>query len=70
MNEDRRNAAGRLTARIALVLGLAAALAVGGPWLLNDAPPSPEAVIAAAVCCAQAPNAAVRETGTVIRPLR
>ena len=70
MNEDRRNAAGRLTARIALVLGFAAALAVGGPWLLNDAPPSPEAVIAAAACCAQAPNAGARDAGAVTRPLR
>jgi len=70
MNEDRRNAVGRLTARIALLLGFAAALAIGGPWLLNDAPPSPEAVIAAAVCCAQAPNAAARDAGAPIRPLR
>lgn len=70
MNEERRNAAARLTARIALVLGFAAALAVGGPWLLNDAPPSPEAVIAAAVCCAPAPNAAAREIGATKRPPR
>lgn len=70
MNEDRRNAASRLTARIVLMLGFAAALAIGGPWLLNDAPPSPEAVVAAAVCCAPAPNAAARDAGATKRPLR
>jgi hypothetical protein len=70
MNEDRLNWASRLTVRLAIMIAFAAALAIGGPWLLNDAPPSPEAVIAAAVCCAKAPNAAARDSGVAIAPVR
>jgi len=56
MNETRTNALGRLAARAAvLVAGLVLALAVGAPWLLYDAPPSLEAVVAARACCAKAP---------------
>jgi hypothetical protein len=32
---------------VALIASVAGGLAVGAPWLLTDAPPSPEAVIAA-----------------------
>ena len=70
MNEDRLNATSRLTVRLALMIAFAAALAIGGPWLLNDAPPSPEAVMAAAVCCAKAPNAAAHESAATIAPVR
>lgn len=42
------------TARIAAVIvGIVIALGVGAPWLLNDAPPSPEAVLAAKVAQAK-----------------
>ena len=58
MNEDRTNTTSRQTARCAvLIVGLFLALAVGAPWLLRDAPPSPEAVFVAKLCCAQGPNA-------------
>ena len=70
MSEYRLNAASRLTVRLAVILGFAATLAIGGPWLLNDAPPTPEAVIAAAVCCAEAGNAGARDSGTTVRPVR
>ena len=70
MNEDRLNAASRLSVRLAIMIAFAAALAIGGPWLLNEAPPSPEAVIAAAVCCANAPTAAARDSGVAIAPVR
>jgi hypothetical protein len=50
------------TARIAAVIvGIAIAVGVGAPWLLTEAPPSPEVVIAAKVAQAhaalQAPDA-------------
>jgi hypothetical protein len=70
MNEDRLNAASRLTVRIAIMVAFAAALAIGGPWLLNDAPPSPEAVMATAACCAKAPAAAARDAAPTMRPVR
>jgi hypothetical protein len=58
MNNSTASAAGRIAVRIAAIAaGLALALVVGTPWLLIDAPPSPEAVVAARVCCAAAPAA-------------
>ncbi len=55
MNADRTGIIGRLAARAAvLVAGFVLALAIGAPWLLHDAPPSPEAVFAARLCCTHA----------------
>jgi hypothetical protein len=59
MNEFRINAVGRYAARAAiLAAGIYLALAVGAPWLLLDAPPSPQDVVAAKVCCFKAVGAA------------
>jgi hypothetical protein len=56
MNDRRTNATRPSTTRRALlVTGFILALAVGAQWLLYDAPPSPEAVVAARVCCAKLP---------------
>jgi len=56
MNEVRTNVTSRQTARVAItIVGFVLALAVGAPWLLNEAPPSPEAVFAAKLCCTSAP---------------
>ncbi len=62
MNEDSTGTtARRLATRIAaLIAGVVVVLALGAPWLLNDAPPSPEAVVAAKACCASAPAPAIR----------
>jgi hypothetical protein len=46
------------TRRALLVTGFILALAVGAQWLLYDAPPSPEAVVAARACCAKLPPVA------------
>ena len=51
--QENSNSRGH-TARIAaVVVGVVIALGVGAPWLLNDAPPSPEAVLAAKVAQAK-----------------
>jgi hypothetical protein len=56
MNETRTSLTSHLTTRIAvLIAGVVLALVVGAPWLLLDAPPSPEAVFAARLCCVKAP---------------
>jgi hypothetical protein len=56
MNDRRTNATRPSTTRRALlVTGFILALAVGAQWLLYDAPPSPEAVVAARACCAKLP---------------
>jgi hypothetical protein len=69
MNEDRTYVTSRHTARFAiLIVGLFLALAIGAPWLLNDAPPSPEAVFVAKLCCATAPNALAPGTAPRIAP--
>jgi hypothetical protein len=53
MNAMRMNAVGRSAARAAIVVaGVYFALAVGAPWLLHNAPPSPQDIVAAQVCCA------------------
>jgi len=58
MTEDRTTFIGRLTARFAaMIIGAVLALAIGAPWLLHDAPPSPEAVLASSVCCTSAAGA-------------
>ena len=54
MNDRRPNATRPSTARrVLLVTGFILALAVGAQWLLYEAPPSPEAVVAARACCAK-----------------
>jgi len=56
MTAERTSFISNLTARVAaLIAGVVLALAFGAPWLLQDAPPSPEAVFAANVCCFKAP---------------
>ncbi len=56
MNDRRTNANRPSTTRRALlVTGSILAFAVGAQWLLYEAPPSPEAVVAARVCCAKPP---------------
>jgi hypothetical protein len=46
------NESGHVTARAALIVAaLYLALAVGAPWLLNDAPPSAQDVLATQACC-------------------
>jgi hypothetical protein len=59
MNAMRINAVGRYAARAAIVVAaIYFALAVGAPWLLLDAPPSPQDVVATQVCCFKAAGAA------------
>jgi len=59
MNAMRMNAVSRLAARAAIVVaGVYLAFAVGAPWMLNNAPPSPQDVVAAQVCCFKAAGAA------------
>ena len=59
MNTLRMNAVGRYAARAAvLVAGVYLAFAVGAPWLLYNAPPSPQDVVAAQVCCVKSAGAA------------
>jgi len=54
VNERLMNAVGRLAARVAIVIAsVHFAFAVGAPWMLNGAPPSPQDVTAAQVCCAR-----------------
>jgi hypothetical protein len=49
------NESGHVTARAALIVAaLYLALAVGAPWLLNDAPPSAQDVLATQACCTAA----------------
>ena len=49
------NESGHVTARAAIVVAaLYLALAVGAPWLLNDAPPSAQDVLATQACCTTA----------------
>jgi hypothetical protein len=56
MNDRHTNANRPSTTRRALlVTGFVLAFAVGAQWLLYEAPPSPEAVVAARVCCAKLP---------------
>ena len=59
MNDRRTNPARPSVAlRALLVTGFILALSVGAQWLLYDAPPSPEAVVAAKACCAKPPPVA------------
>jgi len=58
MNALHISLVGRYAARAAIVVaGVYLALAVGAPWLLLNAPPSPQDVIAAQVCCFKAAGA-------------
>jgi len=65
MNAMRMNAVGRYAARAALIVaGVYFALAVGAPWLLLNAPPSPQDIVAAQACC-------FKSAGTAdVRPVR
>jgi hypothetical protein len=59
MNALHISLVGRYAARGAIVIaGVYLALAVGAPWLLLSAPPSPQDVVAAQVCCFKAASAA------------
>jgi len=59
MNALRLNLLGRYAARAAVVVAAVyLALAVGAPFLLLHAPPSPQDVVAAQVCCFRAAEAA------------
>jgi hypothetical protein len=59
MNTLHISLVGRYAARAAIVIaGVYLALAVGAPWLLLNAPPSPQDVVAAQVCCFKAASAA------------
>lgn len=51
---------------VAIIAGLVFALVVGTPWLLHDAPPSPEAVIAAKLSTAGHAQAASRSATTPV----
>ena len=63
MSESRLQSLRRHAPRAALMLlATYLALAVGAPWLLHDAPPSPQDVVAAKVCCGA--TAAATETRT------
>jgi hypothetical protein len=69
MTEDRSSIIGRLAARAAVVIvGLVLAIAVGAPFLLYDAPPSPEAVFAASLCCASAPGIVAPPSAPALAP--
>ena len=71
MNEGRTNGTARHAARVAVwVVGLVLALAVGAPWLLYDAPPSPEAAFVAKLCCVKTSNAAAPVPAPKIAPAR
>ena len=50
--QDHPNSRSHAARVAAVVVGIVIALGVGAPWLLNDAPPSPEAVMAARVAAA------------------
>jgi len=52
--QEKPNSSSRAARVAAIIVGMVIALGVGAPWLLNDAPPSPEAVFAAKVAQAQA----------------
>ncbi len=45
----RRSTLGAALAAVVLYV----AVAIGIPWLLNEAPPSPEAALVAQLCCAK-----------------
>jgi hypothetical protein len=71
MTEDRINATSRIAARVAiLIVGIVLALAVGAPFLLNDAPPSPEAVFATKVCCIKVSNAIAARPAPMVAPAK
>ena len=67
MNSIPVSESGQLTARAAVVVvALYLALAVGAPWLLHDAPPSAQDVLATQACCtAVVPVAAPAKPGKV-----
>jgi len=59
MTEYRFHFARRFAARAAVILaGMYLAFAVGAPWMINDAPPTPQDFVASKVCCAKAAPAA------------
>ena len=71
MTEAHASLTTTATARVAIVIvGLLVALAFGAPWLLNDAPPSPEAVFAAKLCCVKAPNVVAPHAAPTIQPAK
>ena len=59
------------TARVAiLIVGIVLALAVGAPFLLNDAPPSPEAVFATKLCCVKVPSVIAPRPAPMVAPAK
>jgi hypothetical protein len=71
MNEFRANETSHHAARAAIFIAVIyLALAVGAPWLLNEAPPSPQAVVAAKVCCAKASSPAAAGRAPSVAPAR
>ena len=58
MTESTFRHSTRFAARAAVILaGMYLAFAVGAPWMLNDAPPTPQDFVASKVCCAKAVSA-------------
>ena len=71
MNENRTSVISRTTARVAvLIAGLFLVVAVGAPFLLYDAPPSPEAVFATRLCCGTAPGSVAPPAVPALAPSR
>ena len=71
MIEDRINVASRIAARVAiLIVGVVLAFAVGAPFLLNDAPPSPEAVFATKLCCVKVPSVVAPRPAPMVAPAK
>ena len=69
MIESRLYHVGRYAARAAIVIAAVyLALGVGAPWMLNNAPPSPQDVVAARVCCAHAAGAAESRPARAVAP--
>ena len=70
MNAIPASEAGSVTARaIVVVVALYLALAVGAPWLLHDAPPSAEDVIATRACCSTVVGASLVKATAAITPV-
>ena len=71
MNSIPTAESGHVTARAALVVvALYLALAVGAPWLLQEAPPSAQDVLATAACCSVAPAALAATKPAKVGPAR
>jgi hypothetical protein len=64
-NDSSRIRSPHVVRVVAVIVGLVLAAVVGAPWLLNDAPPSPEAVVATKVLRASAATPATPATRPV-----